>query len=247
LLALALFISVLGITLRKRDVLIYALGLQTVFSPAIAKPVLTLWFVGVIVSYYLGFAIILRYSRTNFQRMLGAALFFVLPYLVRLFAGFIDDRFFLYFSIFAAGILFAGSERLTRFLLTSKWLWAKLLVALAGLLLFRLALIYQADPKSILYFASADSFILTWIVLALALFSLAPAKPGWRVWGAIAAASFFTYLLHRPFWQILIVLFNIPPGFPEAYSKLLPGSILALCLSFYMQKGYNWLIARLNL
>ncbi|GAB4503021.1 MAG: acyltransferase [Anaerolineales bacterium] len=244
-LGLLLFIYVVGITLRKRDVLIYALGLQTIFSPAVAKPVLTLWFVGVIILYYAGFAMILRSTRTGFQRLLGVVLFFALPYLIHLFTDFIDDRFFLYFFVFVAGLFVADSRQLADFLLSRKWIGVRLLAALVGWFLF-----YEASTngfRSLFYMACADSFILTWIALVLALFFSERQKPLHPLWSAVAYASFFVYLFHRPVWQILVDLFDVPFGsLADALWKFLPGSLLTLFLSYYLQKGYDWLVAKLK-
>lgn len=245
-LALLLFIYVVGITLRKRDVLIYALGLQTIFSPAVAKPVLTLWFVGVILAYYAGFAAILRYARTGFQRLLGIAAFFGLPYLVHLFTDLIDDRFFLYFFVFVAGLFVADSPQLSGFLLSRQWLGLRLLAALAGWFLF-----YWASTHgflSLFYIVCADSFILAWIVFVLAFFSGERQQPLHPLWSAVAYASFFIYLFHRPVWQILVDFFDVPFGsLADALWKFLPGSLLTILLSYSLQKGYDWLVVKLKL
>ncbi len=244
-LALLSFIYVVGITLRKRDVLIYALGLQAIFSPSVAKPVLTLWFVGVILLYYVVFALILRYARTSFQRLLGMAVFFGLPYLIHFFTDLFDDRFFLYFFVFAAGIFFADSRQLTAFLLSRKWVGLRLLAAIAGWFAFYWA--STNNLRSIFYAACADSFILTWIVLVVALFSGEEQKPLHPLWSAIAYASFFIYLFHRPVWQILVDLFDVPFGsLADALWKFLPGSLLTIFLAYYLQKGYDWLVAKLT-
>ncbi len=244
-LALVMFIYVVGILLPQRDVLIYALGLQTIFSPAIAKPVLTIWFVGMIIAYYVGFAMIFRYAQTGFQRLLGIASFFILPSLVHLFTDFIDDRFFLYFFVFAAGIFVADSRQLTDYLLSRKWLWLRLLAAVVGAIVYRWAL--AVDAGSILYFLCMDGFILTWIVFVLSIFSPPKQEPLHPVWNAIAYASFFVYLFHRPVWQILVDLFHVPFGtLSDSLWKLLPGSLLTLFLAYYLQKGYDWLVSKLK-
>ncbi len=244
-LALLLFVYIVGITLRKRDVLIYALGLQAIFSPSVAKPVLTLWFVGVIVLYYIVFALILRYARTTFLRVLSMAGFFGLSYLFHFFTDLFDDRFFLYFFIFAAGILVADSRQLTGFLLSRKGVGLRLLVALAAWFVFYWAL--KNNLASVFYAACADSFILTWIVFVVALFSGEKQKPLHPMWSAVAYASFFIYLFHRPVWQILVDLFDVPFGsLADALWKFLPGSLLTIFLAYYLQKGYDWLVVKLK-
>jgi len=245
-LALALFMLILGFSLRKRDVLIYALGLQAIFSPAIAKPLLTLWFVGVIIAYFVGFGIILKITRSWYPRLFFIAAFFALPYFIHLTTGIIDVRFFLYFLLFAAGVLLSDSKIITKALLSRDMLWIRFLVALLGVLGYWWALASGLETHTLLYITLADSFILSWIILFLAIFSQNNAKPLHPLWGAIAYASFFAYLYHRPIWQILINLFNVSPGLPEALWKLAPGSILTLIISNYFQKGYDWLISKFS-
>jgi peptidoglycan/LPS O-acetylase OafA/YrhL len=244
-LAFILFIFILGIMLNQGDIIVYLLGLQAIFSPVVAKPVLTLWFVGVIFTYYVVSAAILYYARTSFQRLLSIAAFFSLLYLVHLFTDFIDDRFFLYFFVFAAGIFVADTGQRTDYLLSRKWLRLRLLAALAGWFVF-----YWASTtgfRSIFYIACADSFILTWIVFVLALFSGDRQKPLHPLWSAVAYASFFVYLFHRPVWQILVGLFHVPfDTFSDALWKFLPGSLLTIFLSYHLQKGYDWLISKLK-
>lgn len=243
-LALWLFIYVMGITLRKRDILIYTFGMQTIFSPAIAKPVLTLWFVGAILFYYIGFAAILRYAPTGRQRLFWTLLFFLLPYLVHVFTDFIDNRFFLYFFVFSAGLFVADSRQLTDFLLSRKWLEWRFLAAVAGWLAF-----YWASThgfRSIFYIVCANAFILTWIAFVIALFSGRVQKPLKPLWSVVAYASFFIYLFHRPVWQVLVDLFHVPFGsLADALWKFLPGSLITVILAYYLQKGYDWLVAKL--
>lgn len=244
-LALVMFMYVMGMTLRKRDVLIYALGLQTIFSPAIVKPVLTIWFVGVILLYYMIFAVILRYARTEFQRLLGITAFFVLSYLVHVFTDLIDNRFFLYFFVFVGGLLASNSRQLSDYLLSRKWVGLRLLAALVSWFAFYWAL--ANGFQSVFYIAFADSFILAWIILALALFSSSRQKPLPAVWNALAYASFFIYLFHRPVWQILVDLFHVPFGtLSDSLWKLLPGSLLTFVAAYYLQKGYDRLVSKLK-
>jgi peptidoglycan/LPS O-acetylase OafA/YrhL len=47
-LALTLFLTVLGFSLKRFDLLMYILDLQFLFSPAFIKPLLTLWYLSVV-------------------------------------------------------------------------------------------------------------------------------------------------------------------------------------------------------
>ena len=53
LLAVVLYIFLLGITLKKFDLFVYLTGTHFIFAPNYAKTVLTLWYVGAIILFYL--------------------------------------------------------------------------------------------------------------------------------------------------------------------------------------------------
>ena len=61
LIALALYLTVLGITLRERfDLFVYAVGLQFVFA-GMVKPILTLWYVSAILLFYVLFGLLWKF------------------------------------------------------------------------------------------------------------------------------------------------------------------------------------------
>jgi len=245
LVALLLFVYLIGYSLRKRDLFIYLIGLQTVFSPAVAKPLLTLWFIGVLGLFFFIFGILMYVFRTDAQRLLGALALFVTAYIIRISTGLMDDRFFLYFLVFSIGVVVARSAWLTGFLLSPRWLPGKFMMLLAGLSGYWLVLTSGVEPISTPYIIGADVFILLSVVFSLALFARFTGQPN-PLWGRIAKASFFTYLFHRPVWHICQTLVDVPPGGSETLLNLLPGSLLTLFLAYYLQKGYDRLVSKLK-
>jgi len=243
--ALLLFVYVLGFSLRKRDFVIYLLGLQTMFSPAVAKPLLTLWFIGVLGLFFFIFGILMYVFRADAQWLLGAFALFIAAYTIRISTGLIDDRFFLYFLVFSMGVVVARSDWLTGFLLSPRWLSGKFMLLLVGVSGYWLVLTSGVEPISIPYIIGADIFILWAVVFFLALFARFTGQPN-PLWGRIAKASFFTYLFHRPVWHVCQTLVAVPPGVSETLLNLLPGSLLTLVLAYYLQKGYDWLVSKLK-
>ncbi|MFZ5821360.1 MAG: acyltransferase family protein [Chloroflexota bacterium] len=245
LVALLLFVYLIGYSLRKRDLFIYLIGMQTVFSPAVAKPLLTIWFIGVLGLFFFVFGLLMYVFRTDVHRVLGAVALFVAAYIIRILTGLIDDRFFLYFFVFLMGVVVARSAWLTGFLLSPHWLPGKFAILLAGFSGYWLVLDSGVEPISIPYIVAADIFILLSIVFFLALFARSTGQPH-PLWGRIAKASYFTYLFHRPVWHVCQTLVDVPPGGSEALLNLLPGSLLTLFLAYYLQKGYDRLVSKLK-
>jgi peptidoglycan/LPS O-acetylase OafA/YrhL len=63
----------------------------------------------------------------------------------------------------------------------------------------------------------------------------------------LSTASYFTYLIHRPLWRLTDNWLGLD-GSPEAvWMHLVPGSLLALTLGFFLQRGYDRLLTALRL
>ncbi|MCQ3936229.1 MAG: hypothetical protein DPW18_04175 [Chloroflexi bacterium] len=244
-LALALFIFVLGYTLKRFDTAIYALNMQWLFSPVFVKPVLTLWYISVLVGYYILFGVLLFTVKSNLGLLISSAVMFAAAYLANGTAGLFEPRFFQYFFIFLAGIYFYRFEAVRKRLLDVNPLYA---VAAAAILIVPYWLVSAGeypvtDPISIL---TADLFILGWVWMLLSIFR--SAAGGWRIWAFLSTASFFAYLYHRPIWKILDTAFGLEEaGIYKVYFHLIPGSLIALIVGYFLQRGYDRLLAVLRL
>ncbi|NJN79658.1 MAG: acyltransferase, partial [Anaerolineales bacterium] len=56
-LALFLFVYGIGYTLKRDNFVVYLLNLQAVFSPVFVKPLLTLWYISMLIVFYIIFAL----------------------------------------------------------------------------------------------------------------------------------------------------------------------------------------------
>ncbi|MCE7861433.1 MAG: hypothetical protein DYG86_16830, partial [Chloroflexi bacterium CFX2] len=84
-----------------------------------------------------------------------------------------------------------------------------------------------------------------WILLWLTIFRT---KAGnWRIWLWLSTASYFTYLFHRPLWYLIDNTFGLGKDMTTVYIHLTFGAILALILGYYLQRGYDRLLASLRL
>jgi peptidoglycan/LPS O-acetylase OafA/YrhL len=91
--------------LSSSSLLIHALGLQAILAPRFIDPILTNWFVGVILVFYLIFPLLMYLSNKG-MNIITASFLILLPLIaLRIAFDIIDFRFFLYYGIFVAGIL----------------------------------------------------------------------------------------------------------------------------------------------
>jgi peptidoglycan/LPS O-acetylase OafA/YrhL len=102
------------------NVLVHALGLQILLAPAYATPMLTLYFVGLIVIFYAIYPFIIMYSKSTKQLLISSFVVYSGFFLISKTFNVIDHRFFMFFLTFMFGVLacreslFEKIERITR-------------------------------------------------------------------------------------------------------------------------------------
>ena len=87
------------------NILIHILGLQIFLAPAYASPMLTLYFIGLIISFYTLYPFIIMFSKDARHILLTSFIIFIVFLLISRTFGIIDPRFFMFFSVFVLGIL----------------------------------------------------------------------------------------------------------------------------------------------
>ena len=105
--AIVLFLFFVGYsTIDPLYLLFHFLGMQIIVAPNFGPPMLTLWFIGIIVIYYLIYIVL--NSLGSIKRIIPAsvAILFLFVFLKGFF-GLVEYRFFLYYFIFIAGIVTA--------------------------------------------------------------------------------------------------------------------------------------------
>ena len=94
------------------------------------------------------------------------------------------------------------------------------------------------------YIFFADLFILSWIWLWLGIFRTQIGE--WKIWAFLSTASFFAYLYHRPLWYFFNQMFGFE-DMQKVYFNLFIGSVTAIVLGYFLQRGYDKLLAVLHL
>lgn len=231
-------------TLKRIDLIVYLLNLQAVFSPEFVKPLLTLWYISMLVVYYIIFGILLWRIRSNKTLLFVSAGIFALVYVVHLTSGLFDVRFFRYYFVFLAGVYFYRFEDVRKYLLNIPLLYC-IIVSILSSWLFWLVQINELPMTNGIYLLVVDFFILSWVLTWLSIFRLPIGS--WKIWALLSTASYFAYLFHRPLWYVLQLVFDVNDWGGEAMFNFTIGSIVTLVVGYFMQYAYDHLLAKLHL
>jgi peptidoglycan/LPS O-acetylase OafA/YrhL len=96
--------------LSPATILIQVVGAQGLLSPRFVTPILTLWFVGVILICYTLYPLVAFFSDSSTQLTLSILGSFILFVTLRVAFGIVDFRFFVFYAIFIAGVLFSKCD-----------------------------------------------------------------------------------------------------------------------------------------
>ncbi|MGB9939386.1 acyltransferase family protein [Methanosarcina sp.] len=88
-----------------QNIIMHMLGLQIFLAPAYASPMLTLYFIGLIIVFYTIYPFIIMFSKNSKQLLFHSSLVFLGFILISRTFNVIDHRFFMFFPIFVFGIL----------------------------------------------------------------------------------------------------------------------------------------------
>ncbi len=235
-LALAMFIFIMGYSLKRFGLSVYLLNLQFIFSPAFVKQLLTLWYISVVVGYYIVFGILAYRTKSNAALLVWSVILFGAAYVLHKMTGLLDGRFFEYYFIFLAGLYFSRFQQVRERLFSLNFIY-KVIIALLGVWLFRLVLVGGYEITNVFYLLAVNFYILGWVWMWLGIFRTRIG--GWRIWSSISTASFFAYLYHRPIWYILIPLLAGRMRFSSIMFQFIPGSIIVLIVCYFLQQGYD--------
>ncbi len=241
----ALWLFTLMYDLRKRDLLVYALNLQVIFSPEYVKPLLTLWYISLLVVYYILFGFLVWKANSNRSLFAGALLIFLTAYILHVYTGLFDQRFFRYYFVFFAGIYLYRNEDIRNYVFQISFFY-KLLIAAVGVILFSFAHAAGLAIRNLLFIAAALVFILSWVLMWLSIFRTNIGN--WKLWVVLSTGSYFAYLFHRPVWHWVETSMSIPLVWDQVIVfRLVPISVLLLLASYYLQLGYDRLLFTLRL
>lgn len=248
--ALLIFISIFRDmidNINSYSFIVHMLGLQSILASKYCDPVITLWFVGLIVSYYYLFVILAIFGRKS---VLFIALLLSVPFisiLLKYFFGLMDKRFIVYYGIFIAGIL------CQQYKLTDKirWKHVKLIIILFLISIFSYTtivypkLINLSTKPALFSFTGMMGFILAnSIMLSFTAISFFWARSisNTRYYDKIkrvAYASYCMFLFHRPIWWLMTQIYNPDIKIIKLFYLGILGVSLICVSSYYLQKVYD--------
>ena len=144
------------------NVLVHILGLQILLAPAYASPLLTLYFIGLIIIFYAIYPFIIMISKDEKSLLFVSSMVFLGFLFISMTFNIIDPRFFVFFPIFVFGILTCKQSLIEKSeTIAEKPFFQVLLAALP--IIFVLIVVLQSrtvlflDPKVSLSIDSAGS------------------------------------------------------------------------------------------
>lgn len=87
------------------NLVIHALGLQIFLAPAYSSPMLTLYFIGLIIVFYMVYPVIIAFSKDEKSFLFVSSVVFIGFLLISKTFNIIEHRFFMFFPMFIFGIL----------------------------------------------------------------------------------------------------------------------------------------------
>ncbi len=260
LVALAIF----ALTFQKLsgpETVIHALGLHIALAPRLADPMPTLWFVGLIVLFYLFFALLMLRDRGTRGIILFSLSFLGVMIVVRVFLNIVEYRFFNYFPIFVAGILANRTGFFERHKSETSHLAAAAVIVVASVLFFRFArqgliseevtemFIEQASVLEVVLTALASNIVMLSLIFGSYVLSqrIKPKlnQPAKRLLSLISFASFGVYLFHRPALGLFTRALGLFPSM-HPYLRLFLLIIVAIPLIFALSYGLQTLDDRIT-
>lgn len=237
---LVLFLWLIEPELSGPDLILHLLGAQVLLAPKFTTPILTLWFIGLILLCYVILAVLTRTLKRPSSIFLGCLAVFTVAGILREYVGVIHHTFFYYFPAFAAGAILTQAGLLERM---SKRPFALLpfgLLSALGVVLLSPHLTQLGRTVDLGMIAAISVFLAGTIPFTLALATRFVAFGiGLRLIQRISYSAFFSYLLHRPVWAICLALYAPESRELRSLWLLLTGFGLVLPIAYYAQRLFD--------
>ena len=247
LVALALFILLLEVQVDLRELIIHIFGLQILLAPLVGTPIFTLWFVGMILMFFYQFF----FFQLTFESTSGLILSIIMilagSLILNNWFQLFEYRYFIFFPIFAIGIL---CERINILpvLLTSRYMLIdRFIIFILGTIFMALANSRTGTSITFISVLGTNVFILTSIMLVLGLAKkVVDTKIGLNLFSLISVSSYFAFLFHRPIWKILTSFMNFRSHNLLFLYTVIVGTPIVIIVSYYSQKAYNHMLGFLD-
>ena len=247
--ALLLFVAINGRNWGSLSICSFVLnllGLQIIFASKYCHPFMTLWFVGLILSYYYLFIVLVKLGRAVLRFIALAFTIFLFSALLIKLAGLMDETFLMFFGIFVAGAL-GGRYKLIERMKFRHLIFVSLLFIILGcfygvFIHWKEMSPYRPSLPSLVYMSDIvlrNLIILSFVFIAFALARVIIRTDRYVFLQKIAYASYGMYLFHRPVWWIMVGIYNPADVRIKVLYLALFGIPLITFVSYYIQKFYD--------
>jgi len=230
------------------NIFLHIIGGQILLAPY-STPFPTLWFIGLACSYYLIYPALILYRNNTHHIAYTSMIIFVICYIVRERYNIIDDRFFLYFFIFLAGIISNQINLLDNKTILKYVTITPLILVMSLVLNLRLTTFFSNTINSdaiknittyLVYTFIWISFIIIEVVFVKFSTNCFTLKTKYLI-TQVSIASYCVFLFHRPILGIFYELFrymNIPHSINDIliFLVIMP---MVFMTSYHIQILYN--------
>lgn len=221
--------------------------LNLLLYPLTGTPIITLWFIGLIFSYYLLFPIVINSSNKLLRIAILLGLTLIILALLHKYLGIVHERMIIYLPVFFIGI-YCGRNGLIYFLRSKP-------VVISSAFILSLSFYYNLiilQGKTVLPNDSLTVFILHNLIMISAI------SPAWNLARLLSSAlgtnrdffskisyySYCMYLFHRIIFFILLKIYYPQSAILTLAYLILVGFPLTLVLSSLIQSGYDKLLTK---
>jgi peptidoglycan/LPS O-acetylase OafA/YrhL len=243
------------VMLKLRDIksfIVHLIGMQVLLASPSLEPIITLWYVGLIMSYYIVFILLKKFGTTFYQTILMIILMLCIALALKWKLDVIDKRFFIYFFIFIAGMY--GPKILPIIRTRPLIVITSLLCLFFSISLYEVniyPLIANNTRFSLISAISIQIFILLNIIMISFIvtfywFSVNITILRPKIIETISYASFCIYLFHRPFWWVMLKILHPENDLLRGLYLSVIGIPILVAISYGIQKFYDNIKACVN-
>ena len=210
-------------------------------APAYSAPIITLWYFGLLIAFLLIIPVGLHKCKKIGPSILYLIAVFILSYVIHEKYQIIEIRFFYYYWVFSLGGLIGRYNISITKLLRNPLsiLMSSTILGLTAYRLFRSQSAYLAEIHWG-HISWATAYILSFIhITFIEASKLKRFEWGERLSQLISRGSYFTYMFHRPVWNIMLIPLPITEGPITFIIQFFIGSPLVIYLSGKLQPLYE--------
>ncbi len=235
------------ININPCTVLTNCLGLQMIFARENCMAVMTLWFIGLMLTYYVIFVLmkLLVSGTKSLIIFIGSLVAGIIS--AKILFGIGDKRLLMYLPIFLSGAYSCKWKILEK--MSARWVvFLSIFLILFIWLYFRYSYpkIYLSGAKPQLFsLVSAQAFVLVDVIMlcfaywTVALFKNFESKKFHKITYFISYASYSVYLVHRPIWWLMAKAYDSPKKILMLAYMMGLGIPLVIFVGYCVQLTYD--------